>query len=45
LLGWDVISANTAQGWSISLGYAVIVTVSLRLYLAYLNHYLNHFRK
>jgi uncharacterized membrane protein (DUF485 family) len=41
LLGWDVISANIAQGWSIYLGYAVILTVSLYLYLAYLDHYLN----
>ena len=41
LLGWDVISANIAQGWSIYLGYAVIVTVSLYLYLAYLDRYLN----
>jgi hypothetical protein len=40
LLGWDVISANIAQGWSIYLGYAVIVTVSLYLYLAYLDRYL-----
>ena len=41
LLGWDVISANIAQGWSIYLGYAVIVTVSLYLYLVYLDRYLN----
>ena len=41
LLGWDVISVNIAQGWSIYLGYAVIVTVSLYLYLAYLDRYLN----
>ena len=41
LIGWDVISANIAQGWSIYLGYAVIVTVSLYLYLAYLDRYLN----
>jgi hypothetical protein len=41
LLGWDVLSANIAQGWFIYLGYAVIVTVSLYLYLGYLNHYLN----
>jgi hypothetical protein len=39
LLGWDIISANIAQGWSIYLGYAVIVTVSLYLYLAYLDRY------
>ncbi len=41
LLGWDVISANMAQGWSIYLGYAVIITVSLYLYLVYLDRYLN----
>jgi len=41
LFCWDVISANIAQGWSIYLGYAVIVTVSLYLYLAYLDRYLN----
>ena len=41
LLGWDCISANMAQGWSIYLGYAVIVTVSLYLYLVYLDRYLN----
>jgi hypothetical protein len=37
LFGWDVISANIAPGWSIYIGYAVIVTVSLYLYLAYLD--------
>ena len=41
LLGWDVIAANMAQGWSIYLGYAVIITVSLYLYLVYLDRYLN----
>ena len=41
LLGWDIISANIAQGWPIYLGYAVIVTVSLYLYLVYLDRYLN----
>jgi hypothetical protein len=40
LLGWDVLSANIAQGWSIYLGYTVIVTVSLYLYLGYLDRYL-----
>ena len=40
LLGWGVISAHIAQGWLIYLGYAVIVTVSLYLYLVYLNRYL-----
>ena len=39
LLGWGVISANIAQGWSIYIGYAVIVTASLYLYLAYLDRY------
>src|SRR6266699_5976477 len=39
LLGWDIISVNVVHGWSIYLGYAVIVTVSLHLYLAYLDHY------
>ena len=41
LLGWDVISVNIAQGWSIYLGYAVMITVSLYLYLAYLDRYYN----
>ena len=41
LLSWDVISANIAQSWFIYLGYVVIVTVSLYLYLGYLNRYLN----
>jgi hypothetical protein len=41
LLGWDGISANIAQGWSSYLGYAVIVTVSLYLYLVFLGRYLN----
>ena len=40
LLSWDIISVNVVHGWSVYLGYAVIVTVSLRLYLAYLDHYL-----
>jgi hypothetical protein len=43
LLGWDVISTHIAQGWSIYLGYAVIVTVSLYLYLAYLDHFFNSY--
>jgi len=45
LVGWDIVSAHIAQGWSSPLGYAVIVTVSLYLYLAYLDHYLNSCRK
>ncbi|MGZ3618638.1 MAG: hypothetical protein ACXVDN_24600 [Ktedonobacteraceae bacterium] len=39
LLGWAAIFAHMAQGWSIYLGYAVIVTLSLYLYLAYLDRY------
>jgi hypothetical protein len=41
LLSWDIISVNVIHGWLVYLGYAVIVTVSLRLYLMYLDHYLN----
>jgi hypothetical protein len=41
LLSWDIISVNVVHGWSIYLGYAMIVTVSLYLYLGYLDHYLN----
>lgn len=40
LVGWDIVSAHITQSWSAPLGYAVIVTVSLYLYLTYLNHYL-----
>jgi hypothetical protein len=39
--GWDIVAANTAHNWSIYLGYAVIVTISLRLYLGYLDRYLH----
>jgi hypothetical protein len=41
LLGWNGIAVNIAQGWSSFLGYAVIVTVSLYIYLMYLGRYLN----
>jgi len=41
LFSWAIISVHVVHGWSIYLGYAVIVTLSLRLYLAYLDHYLN----
>jgi len=37
--GWDIVAASTAHDWSIYLGYAVIVTISLRLYLGYLDRY------
>src|SRR5712692_5509563 len=36
-VGWDIVVANAVHGWSIYLGYAVIVTVSLHLYLRYLD--------
>jgi uncharacterized membrane protein len=39
--GWGVIATHKAQGMMISLGYAVIVTVSLYLYLLYLGRYLS----
>jgi hypothetical protein len=40
--GWDSVVAHAAHGWSIYLGYAVIVTVSLRLYLGYLDRYVHY---
>ena len=43
LLGWDVISGHITQGWSVFFGYALIITVSLYLYLAYLDHYFNSY--
>ena len=39
-VGWDVVAAHVAPGLSTYLGYAVIVTVSLYLYLVYLDRYL-----
>ena len=39
-VGWDVVAAHIAPGLSTYLGYAVIVTVSLYLYLVYLDRYL-----
>lgn len=39
-VGWGVVSAHVALGLSTYLGYAVIVTVSLYLYLVYLGRYL-----
>ena len=38
--GWSVIAMHSAHGILISIGYAVIVTVSLYLYLRYLGRYL-----
>ena len=40
LVGWDVVAANSAHDLPIYLGYAVIVTVSLYLYLLYLDRYI-----
>ncbi len=37
---WSVIAAYAAHGWLIYLGYTVIVTVGLYLYLMYLDRYL-----
>jgi len=39
--GWSVIAAHAVEGVSIYLGYVVIVTVSLYLYLLYLGRYLS----
>jgi hypothetical protein len=43
LLGWNLISAHIAQGWSVYFGYALIITVSLYIYLAYLDHSFNSY--
>ena len=37
---WSLVATHAVQGLSIYLGYAVIVTVGLYLYLAYLGRYL-----
>ncbi len=39
--GWSIVAAHAAQGVLIYLGYAVIVTVGLYLYLVYLGRYLS----
>ena len=39
-VGWDVVAANSAHSLLIYLGYAAIVTLSLYLYLMYLDRYL-----
>ena len=39
--GWSVIATHSAPGILIALGYAVIVTVSLYLYLLYLGRYVS----
>ena len=38
--GWTLGALHVVQGVMVSLGYALIITVGLRLYLAYLDHYL-----
>ena len=38
--GWTLLAPHVVQGVMVSLGYALIVTVGLRLYLVYLDHYL-----
>lgn len=43
LLGWYVISAHIAHGWSVYFGYALIITVSLYIYLAFLDHSFNSY--
>lgn len=39
--GWSVIATHVTQGWLSYLGYAIIVTVGLYLYLLYLDRYLH----
>ena len=39
--GWSVVAAHAAHGLSIYLGYGVIVTVGLYLYLLYLGRFLS----
>ncbi len=39
--GWSIIAAHVTLGVLIFLGYAVIVTISLYLYLLYLGRYLS----
>lgn len=39
--GWSFVAVHSAYGVLIYLGYAVIVTVSLYLYLRYLGRYLS----
>ncbi|GAC1397026.1 MAG: hypothetical protein NVS4B12_27300 [Ktedonobacteraceae bacterium] len=40
VVGWSVVAGHSVQGMLIYLGYAVIVTVGMYLYLLYLNRYL-----
>lgn len=38
---WSLVAAHSAHGLSIYLGYTVIITVGLYLYLVYLGRYLH----
>ena len=38
--GWTLVATHVVQGVMVSLGYALIITVGLYLYLVYLDHYL-----
>lgn len=40
IVGWTLVTRSIAQGIMVYLGDALIITVGLRLYLAYLDHYL-----
>ena len=38
--GWTLVASYVVQGAIVYLGYALIITVSMRLYLVYLDHFL-----
>jgi hypothetical protein len=38
--GWTLVASHLVQGVMVSLGDALIITVGLRLYLVYLDHFL-----
>lgn len=39
-VGWSIVVARATLGWWSAFGYAMIVTVGLYVFLAYLNRYL-----
>lgn len=39
-VGWGIVVAHATFGWWSVLGYAMIVTIGLYVYLAYLDRYL-----
>jgi hypothetical protein len=39
IFGWTLVAAHAVQGVMVYLGYALIVTVGLRVFLAYLDSY------